>query len=154
MAERALHVGIDGRELLGKPTGVGRYLLSILRVWAQDHASPHRYTVFVPADPPRGLQALGESVTWSVHATTSPGTLWEQTRLADAIRTTSPLEHGATVRIRFRLPGSKTEIEAEGRVAWSDRRHGMGLQFEKVGGPDQTAIDEFVDAHFFSSRKA
>lgn len=90
MAERALHVGIDGRELLGKPTGVGRYLLSILRVWAQDHASPHRYTVFVPADPPRGLQALGESVTWSVHATTSPGTLWEQTRLADAIRTTSP----------------------------------------------------------------
>ena len=26
--------------------------------------------------------------------------------------------------------------------------------FEKVAGPDQTAIDEFVDAHFFSSRKA
>ncbi len=46
------------------------------------------------------------------------------------------------------------QIEAEGRVAWSDRRHGMGLQFEKVTGPDQTAIDEFVDAHFFSSRKA
>ena len=70
-----------------------------------------------------------------------------------AIRTTSPLENNAKVRIRFRLPGSKRDIDAEGRVAWSDRRHGMGLQFEKVEPQDQTAIDEFVDAHFFSSRK-
>jgi len=30
----------------------------------------------------------------------------------------------------------------------------MGLQFEKVNTIDQAAIDEFVDAHFFSSRKA
>ena len=52
-----------------------------------------------------------------------------------AIRTTSPLENDAKVRIRFRLPGSKRDIDAEGRVAWSDRRHGMGLQFEKVEPP-------------------
>ena len=71
-----------------------------------------------------------------------------------AIRTTSPLENGANVRLRFRLPGSKRDIDVEGRVAWSDRRHGMGLQFEKVEPPDQAAIDEFVDAHFFSSREA
>jgi uncharacterized protein (TIGR02266 family) len=71
-----------------------------------------------------------------------------------AIRTTSPLENGVKVRVRFRLPGSKRDVDAEGRVAWSDRRHGMGLQFERVEGPDQAAIDEFVDAHFFSSRKA
>ena len=70
-----------------------------------------------------------------------------------AIRTTSPLESAAKVRLRFRLPGSKRDIDAEGRVAWSDRRHGMGLQFEKVEPQDQSAIDEFVDAHFFSSRK-
>jgi uncharacterized protein (TIGR02266 family) len=71
-----------------------------------------------------------------------------------AIRTTSPLENGANGRLRFRLPGSKRDIDAEGRVSWSDRRHGMGVQFEKVGPPDQAAIDEFVDAHFFSSRKS
>ena len=71
-----------------------------------------------------------------------------------AIRTTSPLEQSAKVRVRFRLPGSKRDIDAESRVAWSDQRHGMGLQFEKVEVVDQTAIDEFVDAHFFSSRKA
>jgi hypothetical protein len=30
----------------------------------------------------------------------------------------------------------------------------MGLQFEKVDAADQVTIDDFVDAHFFSNRKA
>jgi uncharacterized protein (TIGR02266 family) len=71
-----------------------------------------------------------------------------------AIRTMSPLQGGSKVRVRFRLPGSRKEIEAECRVAWSDRRVGMGLQFEKVDPADQTAVDEFVDQHFFTNRKA
>ena len=56
--------------------------------------------------------------------------------------------------MRFRLPGSKVDVDAESRVAWSDRRVGMGLQFEKVDPADQQAIDEFVDQHFFTNRKA
>ena len=71
-----------------------------------------------------------------------------------AIRTMSPLQAGAKVRARFRLPGSRRDIEAECRIAWSDRRVGMGLQVEKVESVDQAAIDEFVDQHFFSNRKA
>jgi uncharacterized protein (TIGR02266 family) len=70
-----------------------------------------------------------------------------------AIRTMSPLASGAKVRVRFRLPGSKRDIEGESRVAWSDRRVGMGLQFEKVDSEGQAAIDEFVDQHFFTNRK-
>jgi uncharacterized protein (TIGR02266 family) len=71
-----------------------------------------------------------------------------------AIRTTSPLEAGSKIRVRFRMPGSKRDIDAEGRVAWSDRRVGMGLQFERVDPGHQSLIDNFVDAHFFSNRKA
>jgi len=71
-----------------------------------------------------------------------------------AIRTTSPLEAGSKIRVRFRLPGAKRDVEAEGRVAWSDRRVGMGIQFESVEPASQTVIDNFVDAHFFSNRKA
>jgi len=71
-----------------------------------------------------------------------------------AIRTMSPLQQGSKVRARFRLPGSKRDIEGESRVSWSDRRVGMGLQFEKVEPGDQAAIDEFVDQHFFTNRKA
>jgi len=71
-----------------------------------------------------------------------------------AIRTTSPLEAGTRLRVRFRLPGAAGEIEAEGRVAWSDRHAGMGIQFEAMDVQAQTQIDAFVDAHFFSNRKA
>jgi uncharacterized protein (TIGR02266 family) len=71
-----------------------------------------------------------------------------------AVRTMSPLQQGSQVRVRFRLPGTKSEIEADSRVAWTDRRIGMGLQFEKVNPTDQSAIDEFIDQHFFTNRKA
>jgi uncharacterized protein (TIGR02266 family) len=71
-----------------------------------------------------------------------------------AIRTTSPLDAGSQIKVRFRMPGSKRDIDAEGRVAWSDRRVGMGIQFETVEADNQTIIDNFVDAHFFSNRKA
>ena len=71
-----------------------------------------------------------------------------------AIRTTSPLESGSKIKVRFRMPGSKRDIDAEGRVAWSDRRVGMGIQFERVDSAHQSSIDNFVDAHFFSNRKA
>src|SRR5437867_2867600 len=71
-----------------------------------------------------------------------------------AIRTTSPLEAGTKIKIRFRMPGSKRDIDAMGHVAWSDRRVGMGVQFEKVDSASQILIDNFVDAHFFTNRKA
>lgn len=42
---RPLRIGIDGREMQGRPTGVGRYLRSLLRRW--DGAEPHRFMVYV-----------------------------------------------------------------------------------------------------------
>ena len=97
---------------------------------------------------------LGNPVAYRFGNTIAAALTLNLSRGGLAIRTTSPLESGTKVRLRFRLPGSKRDIDAEGRVTWSDRRHGMGLQFEKVDPVDQSAIDEFVDAHFFSSRKA
>jgi len=62
-----------------------------------------------------------------------------------AIRTMSPLAASTTVRTHFQLPGSDSDIGADSRVVWSDRRVGMGLQFEQVDADDQTAVDEYVD---------
>ena len=64
-----------------------------------------------------------------------------------AVRTMNPLRPPAKVHTRFRLPGSALDVEALCRVAWSDPRVGMGLQFERVDHADQTAIDDFVDQH-------
>lgn len=71
-----------------------------------------------------------------------------------AIRTTSPLNTGTAVKVRFQLPGGVKEIEAEACVTWTDTRLGMGLQFTTIAPADQAAIDEFVRLHFFSNRKA
>ena len=70
-----------------------------------------------------------------------------------AVRTASPLDVNTALRIRFRLPGGR-EIEAEARVAWNDQRVGMGLQFTKLEPALQAAVDDFVESHFFSNRKA
>lgn len=71
-----------------------------------------------------------------------------------AIRTMSPMAAGERLSLRFRMPGQRREVEADGRIAWSDRKVGMGVQFERVDAADQAVIDDFVDQHFFSNRKA
>jgi uncharacterized protein (TIGR02266 family) len=70
-----------------------------------------------------------------------------------SIRTMSPLPVGSKTRIRFGLPGAKREVEADAKVTWSDRRIGMGLQFERLEALDQESIDEFVDGHFFAAKR-
>ncbi len=71
-----------------------------------------------------------------------------------AIRTTNPLSVDTPVKVRFRLPSGKSEIDAQGRVAWADRRLGMGVKFTKIDEADQGQIDQYVQSHFFSNRKA
>ena len=97
---------------------------------------------------------LGVPVAYRFGNTIAAALTLNLSRGGVAIRTTSPLEAGARARVRFRLPGGARDIDAEARVAWSDRRVGMGLQFERVDAADQQAIDTFVDGHFFSNRKA
>ena len=71
-----------------------------------------------------------------------------------AVRTTNPLEIGIAVKVRFRMPMSKKDIEVQSKVAWSDKRVGMGLEFAGLSDEDRAAIVEYVDSHFFSNRKA
>ena len=72
-----------------------------------------------------------------------------------AIRTTSPLDGGREDQGPLPHAGHASATSTpRGAVAWSDRRVGMGIQFEAVDPANQTIIDNFVDAHFFSNRKA
>lgn len=71
-----------------------------------------------------------------------------------AVRTTNPLAVGTVVKVRFRLPGGKQEIESSAKISWTDRRIGMGLQFTGMSTDDQARIDDYIQAHFFSNRKA
>lgn len=63
-----------------------------------------------------------------------------------AVRTLDPLPMGTVVELTFRLPGSPKDIIAAGRVAWSDRRVGMGVQFERLTTDAQRLLGAFVES--------
>ena len=83
-----MRIGIDGRELGGEPTGVGRYLQRLLAEWSRGEASArHRFTIYspngrigVPPDFPGEVALVpGQGGTW-----------WEQGALAAAVRRDRP----------------------------------------------------------------
>jgi uncharacterized protein (TIGR02266 family) len=97
---------------------------------------------------------LGVAVSYRVHNSIATGLTLNISTGGLAVRTTSPLEVGATVKLRFRLPKSDHETEADARVTWADRRVGMGLQFTRIEASDQALVNAYVSAHFYSNRKA
>jgi len=106
VADRPLRIAIDGRELVGRPTGVGRYLLEVMRHWAEGPGT-HRFTVILPAEPPPHLQALGDRFSWRVEPGATPGTWWEQVRLPRALASERPdvlFAPGYTAPLRLRCP--------------------------------------------------
>jgi uncharacterized protein (TIGR02266 family) len=98
--------------------------------------------------------ALGIPVAYRFGNTIAAAVTLNISRCGLAVRTTSPLQKGVVVRARFRLPKGRRDIDAESKVAWSDKGVGMGLEFLNLGPDDQAAITEFVNSHFFSNRKA
>src|SRR5688572_12667856 len=97
---------------------------------------------------------LGISVSYRLGNAIAAAVTLNISRGGFAVRTTSPPDPGTEMKIRFRLPGGKKDIDGEARVAWTDRRLGMGLQFIRLEAADQALVDEFVQAHFFSNRRS
>lgn len=91
--------------------------------------------------------ALGIPVAFRGHGSITAAMTLDLGKGGVAVRTMTPLESADKVVTQFRLPGSDRDIAAESHVAWSDRRVGMGLQFEHLASTDQATIDEFVDRH-------
>jgi glycosyltransferase involved in cell wall biosynthesis len=81
---RPLRIGVDGRELLGDTTGVGRYLGELLRRWT---ARPDtRERMFVLYAPEPIALPLPAGTTEARTVGTGRGTWWEQTHLRRAVQ--------------------------------------------------------------------
>lgn len=78
---RSLRIGIDGREISGKPTGVGRYLRSLLRRFALDPR--HQFVIYGSA--PIALPVETERTEVRVLQGGHP-LVWEQRTLPGALR--------------------------------------------------------------------
>ena len=115
--------------------------------------SPHLYPdLYNRRSSPR--VTLGIPVAYRVGNTISSAVTLNISQGGLAIRTTSPLDVGAVLRVRFRLSTSRFDLESEARVAWSVPRLGMGVEFINLEHESQAAIHAFVQSHFFSNRKA
>jgi glycosyltransferase involved in cell wall biosynthesis len=90
VADRPLRVAVDGRELTGSPTGVGRYLGALLERWGQGDRDAPRFQVIVPRATPAGADRFGPQVEWIVERAGRSGTAWEQTRLRQVVARLAP----------------------------------------------------------------
>jgi uncharacterized protein (TIGR02266 family) len=91
--------------------------------------------------------SLGVPVTYRTGETLAGAVTLDVGKGGLAIRTMNPLPKGTAIQVRFKLPGMSAEIDAAGQVAWSDRKVGMGVQFERVSASHQRVIDTFIDEH-------
>jgi uncharacterized protein (TIGR02266 family) len=62
------------------------------------------------------------------------------------IRTMEPLPGGTPLQLTLQLPGESSDLSAYARVIWSDRRVGMGVQFEKLNADAQAILEDFLKA--------
>lgn len=133
----------DARVLMGVP--VAGYI--------NEHAPPTQILpalapFLFPASFDRRLStrvALGVPVSYRAGQTIATAVTLNLGRGGLAVRTLSPLNPGLLVEVKLRLPG-KADLEAHGRVVWSDRKVGMGIQFERVSPADQLTIDRLTGA--------
>ena len=83
-----MRIGIDGRELLGRRTGVGQYLKELIKRWAKPPScNEHEFIVYVP----ESNSPLDDSVKLLFQSKNNainvrwlpgrPGTYWEQVQL-------------------------------------------------------------------------
>lgn len=86
-----LTIGIDARELLGEPTGVGRYLGELLRRWTvRPDAASRRLVLYTPEPLPFLTTVPATADVRQIVAGSGRGTWWEQTHLRRAVRSEPP----------------------------------------------------------------
>lgn len=78
-----MRIAIDAHELTGHVTGVGRYLLQLLRAWSElPEAAPHEFVLCTPTPVHLRMESLKLSVTIG----SGQGTRWTQLGLPAAVR--------------------------------------------------------------------
>lgn len=132
-----MRIGVDTRELAGRPTGVGRYLSELLRRWQRDPAtSGAEIVAFTPdATVPRAWahDGPGASLTWTV-VPGSGGTVWEQRALARAVRRAALDVYFAPAYTAPLWPGpvptvvSMHDVSFAAHPEWYGWRHGLRLR--------------------------
>jgi glycosyltransferase involved in cell wall biosynthesis len=128
-----MRIAIDARELLGRPTGAGRYLAELLARWTRDPAARDAEILLItpsPLDAVRPWAGDGGAVLTAVVAAGTPGTWWAQTSLPAAARRArasvlfGPAYEGPLLS-REPLVVSVHDVSFFAHPEWFSRREGL-----------------------------
>ena len=132
-----MRIGIDARELLGRRTGVGRYLADLCTQWLRlPSAGPDQFVLYAPA-PGQHPSVLGPPFDTGTAGVFSyravpgnGGSWWEQTHLAAAVND-DPLDvffapaYSAPLRVHPPIVLTIHDISFETHPEWYSWREGL-----------------------------
>jgi glycosyltransferase involved in cell wall biosynthesis len=121
-----MRIAIEARELEGKPTGVGRYLTGLLRVWLSG-AGDERFILYHRGSLPTGSWTAHARLEWKAlpPGKIRSGLWWQQMNLARALRRDKPdvlFAPADSAPLRWRGPMVLTihDISYEAHPEWFD----------------------------------
>jgi glycosyltransferase involved in cell wall biosynthesis len=122
-------VAVDARELAGHPTGIGRYLIELLRKWHDLSTSSRARHTFIPYS----HQPLAPGTPFAERAVVlegAGGTRWEQVTFARALRRDAPdvlFAPAATAPLAVALPIALTihDLSYDAHPEWFRWREGV-----------------------------
>jgi glycosyltransferase involved in cell wall biosynthesis len=122
-----MRIAIDARELIGKPTGVGRYLANLLAAWSRvPAAAAHEFILCAPEP----VQAPDRSLNLRVATAPGRGTLWQQVTMprlvhaANADVIFAPAYSGP-IASRTPMVVSVHDVSFAAHPEWFTRREGL-----------------------------
>ena len=126
-----MRIAIDARELRGQPTGVGRYLASLLAAWEEiPAAQTHEFVLCAPSPIEAGSRRLGVRTIGRQGWHRSSGTMWEQTTLPSLVGATNAdvlFSPGYTAPLLCPAPSIVAihDVSFAARPEWFAAREGM-----------------------------
>ena len=129
-----MRIGIDVRELTGRPTGVGRYLAEVLTAWAaaaEDAGAGHRFVLYGTAPLPGGLASRLAGLRYAMRVLPGRGgTAWEQRTLpraaaGDSLDVFFAPAYTAPLRLRCPLALTIHDLSYFAHPEWFGWREGV-----------------------------
>jgi glycosyltransferase involved in cell wall biosynthesis len=131
-----MRIGIDARQLCGRPTGVGRYLQGLMTEWAPSNSS-HEFFLYAPE--PLGseaaLAALGNTRTVVTRIVPgSGGTWWEQVQMPraaapDRLDVFFAPQYSAPIALKTPSVVAIHDVSFAAHPEWFRTREGMRLRW-------------------------
>jgi glycosyltransferase involved in cell wall biosynthesis len=154
-AERPdVRIGIDGRELCGQPTGVGRYLAGLLAEWSRDElARRHEFVLY--AHRPLDLPLDGRR--FSTREVPGAGRLWWEQRLLPRVARRDHLDvffapgYTAPLFLRCRRVVTIHDVSFAAHPEWFGWRE--GLRRRVMSRRAAAAADAVITDSQFSRRE-